>query len=56
MKTASSLAELKPKAKKACEQIRKQKYIDGLLADGYEDIIGYGIAFYKKSCVIAKME
>ena len=39
-------------AEKACEQIKNQKYIEGLYADGYEDIIGYGIAFHKKSCVI----
>ena len=39
-------------AEKACEQIKNQKYIEGLYANGYEDIIGYGIAFHKKSCVI----
>jgi hypothetical protein len=39
-------------AEKACEQIKNQKYIEGLYADSYEDIIGYGIAFHKKSCVI----
>ncbi|EQJ59942.1 hypothetical protein QSI_1380 [Clostridioides difficile P28] len=41
-------------AEKACEQIKNQKYIEGLYADGYEDIIGYGIAFHKKSCVITQ--
>lgn len=56
LKVATSLADLKPMAKKACEQIKNQKYIEGLLANGYEDIHGYGwLAFYKKSCVIASM-
>ena len=41
---------------KACEQIKNQKYIEGLYADGYEDIIGYGIAFHKKSCVITSLK
>ena len=52
LKTASSLAELKLMAQKACEQLKNQKYIEGMLAAGYEDVVGYGIAFYKKSCVI----
>lgn len=55
LKIATSLADLKPMAKKACEQIKNQKYIEGLLANGYEDIHGYGLAFYKKSCVIASL-
>lgn len=56
LKTSVSLTKLKQTAEKACEQIRNQQYINGLLSEGYEDIIGYGIAFYKKSCVIAKVE
>lgn len=56
LKTSVSLTKLKRTAEKACEQIRNQQYINGLLSEGYEDIIGYGIAFYKKSCVIAKVE
>lgn len=55
LKIATSLADLKPMAKKACEQIKNQKYIEGLLANGYEDIHGYGLAFYKKSCVITSL-
>lgn len=56
LKTSVSLTKLKQTAEKACEQVRNQQYINGLLSEGYEDIIGYGIAFYKKSCVIAKVE
>ena len=56
LKVASTVAALKPMAEKACEQIKNQKYIEGLYADGYEDIIGYGIAFHKKSCVITSLK
>lgn len=56
LKTSVSLTKLKQTAEKACEQVRNQQYINRLLSEGYEDIIGYGIAFYKKSCVIAKVE
>ena len=56
LKTANSLAELKNTAKQACMQIKDKQYIEGMLAEGYEDIIGYGIAFYKKFCVIEALE
>ncbi|MCR0273762.1 PD-(D/E)XK nuclease domain-containing protein [[Clostridium] innocuum] len=55
LKIAASMAEVRSMAQKACEQIRQKKYMEGLLANGYEDVIGYGIAFYKKSCVITKV-
>lgn len=56
LKVATTVVNLKPMARKACDQIVKQKYIEGLYAYGYEDIIGYGIAFYKKSCVITALK
>ena len=56
LKTATSLAELKNTAKHACKQIKDKQYIEGMLAEGYEDIIGYGIAFYKKFCVIEALK
>ena len=56
LKTATSLAELKNTAKQACKQIKDKQYIEGMLAEGYEDIIGYGIAFYKKFCVIEALK
>ena len=37
---------------KAARQIVEKKYQEGVLAKGYEDVIGYGIAFYKKLCKI----
>ena len=52
LKIAKCMEELDDTANKACEQIKAMKYIEGLNKKGYTDIVGYGIAFYKKSCVI----
>ena len=54
-KHAASLRSLKAESEVAAEQIREKQYIEGYLADGYTDFIGYGIAFYKKSCYITKL-
>ena len=56
IKVAKSIEELENTAELACQQIKDMKYIEGLNKKGYTDIVGYGIAFYKKSCVIAKTE
>lgn len=52
VKVATKEKDIELTAQRACHQIREMKYIDGLQERGYTDIIGYGIAFYKKSCVI----
>ena len=52
VKVATKEKDIELTAQRACHQIREMNYIDGLLERGYTDIIGYGIAFYKKSCVI----
>ena len=52
VKVAIKEKDIEITAQGACRQIREMKYIDGLQERGYPDIIGYGIAFYKKSCVI----
>ena len=36
----------------ALAQIEKNKYDDELRQKGYENIIKYGISFYKKDCII----
>ena len=53
LKVAKREEDLQKLAEQACKQIIDMKYIEGLERKGYKDIIGYGIAFYKKSCVIA---
>ena len=40
----------------ALEQIEKKKYEEELNEEGYEDIIKYGIAFYRKDCIIKMKE
>lgn len=54
-KHAAFLRSLKAESEVAAEQIREKQYIEGYIADGYTDFIGYGIAFYKKSCYITKL-
>ena len=37
---------------KALEQIEEKRYEDELKQEGYENIIKYGISFYRKDCII----
>ena len=53
-KHSSGIKELRIDSAKASEQIIRQKYIEGLIEEGYEHVIGYGISFYKKQCIITK--
>lgn len=56
LKVASMEKDTEKVSIQACRQIKEKKYIDGLKEIGYTDILGYGIAFYKKSCVITLCE
>ena len=40
------------KADEAIEQIEDRKYDMELRSEGYKNIFKYGIAFYKKDCLI----
>ena len=42
--------------KEAFDQIRDQKYEEGILDDGYAGVISFGVCFCKKSCIISLME
>ncbi|QSI27624.1 AAA family ATPase [Erysipelotrichaceae bacterium 66202529] len=55
LKVAKQEEDLQKLSEEACRQIRDMKYIEGLQKKGYEDILGYGIAFYKKSCIITAL-
>lgn len=44
--------ELFTKCEDALNQIDEKHYEDELNEEGYEDVIKYGIAFYRKDCVI----
>ena len=44
--------DLEKKADEAIEQIEDRKYDMELRSEGYKNIFKYGIAFYKKDCLI----
>lgn len=50
VKYATDMAKLDGCASKALEQIRTRRYDERLRNDGRENIIKYGISFYKKRC------
>lgn len=53
-KHSNSIKELRKDSKEASNQIIEKRYIVGLRDEGYENVIGYGISFYKKQCIITK--
>ena len=53
-KYSNSIKELRKDSKEASNQIIEKRYIEGLRDEGYENVIGYGISFYKKQCIITK--
>uniref|UniRef100_UPI002ED2008A PD-(D/E)XK nuclease domain-containing protein n=1 Tax=Bacilliculturomica massiliensis TaxID=1917867 RepID=UPI002ED2008A len=56
LKTAKRVQEMEESSEEAVRQIREKKYREGLHAEGYEDVIAYGIAFYRKDCVVKVYE
>ena len=48
------MKNLDKKCNEALKQINDKKYDTELKEKGYENIIKYGIAFYKKRCKIVK--
>jgi hypothetical protein len=51
-KSAKEFHELSAKCKEALKQIEDKKYADEWASDGYTQIMKYGIAFYKKDCLV----
>ena len=51
-KIANNIDDLEKKADEAIEQIEDRKYDMELRSEGYKNIFKYGIAFYKKDCLI----
>ncbi|MCI5727859.1 MAG: ATP-binding protein [Clostridium sp.] len=54
LKVADNVKELGKKCDEALEQIDKKGYEEELRTEGYEDITKYGIAFYRKDCMVKK--
>ena len=55
LKVAKSFKEIEAGCDNALEQIKKQDYAAYWRNEGYTDITGYGICFYKKQCMIKKL-
>ncbi|EEP53632.1 conserved hypothetical protein [Clostridium butyricum E4 str. BoNT E BL5262] len=51
-KIANDIDDLEKKAEEAIEQIEDRRYDMELRSEGYKNICKYGIAFYKKDCLI----
>lgn len=49
---AHTYQELESKCDEALQQIEDQKYEEALRQEGYSDILKYGIAFYRKECMV----
>lgn len=54
LKVAKSFKEISNKCDEALNQIEEKQYDKELLEEGYTNIVKYGIAFYKKDCMIKK--
>lgn len=52
IKVAKSCQELGQKCEEALKQIEVKNYEAELLREGYQDIMKYGVAFYKKECMV----
>lgn len=42
-------------AREGVQQIIDQKYLEERRFKKYENVVGYGISFYKKQCYVVKM-
>ena len=56
VKVAEVAQDLVKKCDEALAQIEAKRYDDELLREGYNDVIKYGIAFYRKDCEIKVYE
>ena len=54
LKVAKTFRTMQEKCEEALKQIEKQRYEEALREEGYSDIIKYGIAFYRKECMVRK--
>lgn len=52
LKVVDSYAELEKGCEQALRQIETQRYEDGVRQEGYQNIIKYGVAFYRKECMV----
>lgn len=55
IKVARTYQELGNKCQEALKQIEDQNYEEALRQEGYSDILKYGIAFYRKECMVKQL-
>ena len=51
-KIADKFEQLEQKAEEALQQIADRRYVEELRMDGYQNVIQYGISFFRKDCLI----
>ena len=56
IKVSKTYQGLEEKCGEALRQIEEQDYEAALKQEGYQDILKYGVAFYRKECMIKKSE
>ena len=54
LKAVKKFQDMEVGCKEALQQIEKKKYREELEREGYEDILEYGICFYRKECMVQK--
>ena len=54
IKVSKSYQGLEEKCDEALRQIEEQKYEEALQQEGYQNILKYGVAFYRKECMVKK--
>nr|MCR5235104.1 PD-(D/E)XK nuclease domain-containing protein [Lachnospiraceae bacterium] len=52
LKIRKKYNEMDDGIREAFDQIRDQKYEEGIIDDGYAGVISYGVCFCKKSCIV----
>ena len=52
IKVSKTYQGLEEKCEEALQQIEEQKYEEALRQEGYQDILKYGVAFYRKECMV----
>lgn len=54
IKVANTFSGLEEKCDEALRQIEEQEYEESLRQEGYQDILKYGVAFYRKECMVKR--
>lgn len=54
-KHSEGVKYLKKDAEAGVHQIKEKRYMEEVQEEGYSNVIGYGISFYKKQCYVEKV-